>query len=99
MKKPENNKENSGRKVETRKLDNFKVKAVRMFDNGNVVADIELNGVLVYGVRVVEGKNGDFLSLPQRKGSNDKYYSIVYWPFDEADQKAIISEIERKLSE
>lgn len=99
MKKPETKNENSGRKVETRKLDNFKVKAVRMFDNGNVVADIELNGILVYGVRVVEGKNGDFLSLPQRKGSNDKYYSIVYWPFDEADQKAIISEIERKLSE
>lgn len=99
MKKPETTKQNGGRKVETRKLDNFKVKAVRMFDNGNVVADMELNGVLVYGVRVVEGKNGDFLSLPQRKGSNDKYYSIVYWPFDEADQKAIISEIERKLSE
>lgn len=99
MKKPETKNENSGRKVETRKLDNFKVKAVRMFDSGNVVADIELNGVLVYGVRVVEGKNGDFLSLPQRKGSNDKYYSIVYWPFDEADQKAIIAEIERRLSE
>lgn len=98
MKKPENSQNTASSKREGKKLDSFAVKKTRMFENGNVVADIELNGVLVYGVRVVEGKNGDFLSLPQRKGSNDNYYSIVYWPFCEADEKAILAEIERQIN-
>lgn len=95
MKKPE------GKKTETKgmKLESFEVRAVRMFDNGNVLADLVLNGITVYGVRVVEGKNGDFLSLPQRKGSDGKYYSIVWFPFIEEDQKAILAAIEQKLNE
>ena len=29
----------------------------------------------IYGIRIVEGKNGKFLSMPSRKGSDGKYYS------------------------
>ena len=31
--------------------------------------------VTIYGIRVVEGKNGKFLSMPSRKGSDGNYYS------------------------
>lgn len=34
--------------------------------------------VTIYGIRVVEGKKGKFLSMPARKGSNEKYYSYAY---------------------
>lgn len=40
------------------------------------VAKAEL--VTIYGIRVVEGKKGKFLSMPARKGSDDKYYSHAY---------------------
>jgi stage V sporulation protein G len=41
-------------------------------------ADICFNGnVTVKGCKVVEGKNGLFLSMPQSKGKDEKYYPIV----------------------
>ena len=37
------------------------------------IAKAEL--VTIYGIRVIEGKNGKFLSMPARKGSDGNYYS------------------------
>lgn len=34
--------------------------------------------VTIYGIHVVEGKKGKFLSMPARKGSGGKYYSHAY---------------------
>lgn len=64
-----------------------------------ILADLELNGLTVYGVRVVTGKNGDFLSFPQRKGQDGKYYAIVYAPLCDEDQDAILKKIEQVLNE
>lgn len=81
----------------------FTVKAVRCFSKNNgpddVVFDMELNGVTIYGCRVVEGKNGDFISFPSRKGSDGKYYSIAYAPLDSDTQNTILKEVERRLNE
>lgn len=98
MKKPEN--EITGKSTKERgiPLRDFEVKRVKMWESGDVVADVTLNGVTVYGIRVVEGKNGDFLSLPQRKGSDGKYYHIAYYPFTAEDQTKILCEIERQLN-
>lgn len=76
------------------------VKRVKMFDNGGVVFDLEVNGVTIYGCRVVEGKNGDFISFPQRKGSDGKYYAIAYFPMDREGtiQAAILQQVEAKLN-
>lgn len=99
MKKPETNNETGNkREFQTIKLNDFAVKRVKMWDNGGVSADLVLNGVEIYGVRVVEGKNGDFLSYPQRKGSDGKYYHIARAPLCDVDQEAVIAEIERKLN-
>lgn len=40
------------------------------------VAKSEL--VTIYGIRVVEGKKGKFLSMPARKCSDGNYYSHAY---------------------
>lgn len=100
MRKPEGKtKTRNGKRPDPIKLDSFSVDNVRMWDDTSVTADIRLNNVYIYGVRVVEGKDGDFLSLPSRKAKDGKYYSICYFPFDDSDQKAILAEIERKLND
>ena len=40
------------------------------------IAKAEL--VTIYGIRIIEGKKGKFLSMPARKGSDDNYYSHAY---------------------
>ena len=80
------------------KIESFSVDRAHMFENGGVVLDITLNGIRIYGVKVVEGKNGDFLSFPQRKGNDGKYYSIVYAKLSDQDTRDIILEAEKKLN-
>lgn len=80
----------------TKKL-TFKVLKAHKFDNGDVVFDVEINGVSIYGCRVVEGKNGDFISFPQRKGKDGKYYSIAWVKLDDATTNAILLDIANEL--
>lgn len=52
----------------------------KVWSEGNITCDVTLSInkaeiVTIYGIRIVEGKNGGFLSMPSRKGSNGKYYS------------------------
>lgn len=49
-------------------------------DKGNLkaFANIDINGKIeIYGVRLLDGKNGMFLGMPSRKGQDDKYYDHV----------------------
>jgi stage V sporulation protein G len=46
-------------------------------DNGSALkafADVVINQVLVKGVRIVEGKNGLFVTMPQAQGKDGKWY-------------------------
>lgn len=52
----------------------------KTWSDGGVSCDVTLSInkaeiVTIYGIRVVEGKNGKFLSMPSRKGSDGTYYS------------------------
>ena len=40
------------------------VTRAKQFDDGGVMFDMIVNEVSIYGCRVVEGKNGDFVSFP-----------------------------------
>lgn len=75
----------------------IEVKRVKQFDNGNVICDLVINGVSVYGCRVVEGRKGDFIGFPQYKGSDNNYYSHAYFKFSEEEQKNVIKTIEGML--
>lgn len=88
------------KKIETIKVDSFKVLKVReMKKSDNVSFDLVLNGITIYGCFVISGNNGDFIALPQRAGNDGKYYSIVWAPMSQEDQNAIIEEVERLLNE
>ena len=99
MKKPNSNtNSNTNSNKETLKIDSFSVNRVHQFDNGGVVFDMTVNGISIYGCRVVETRDGDFIGLPQRKGNDGKYYSIVWAKFSEADTKDILAEVEKQLN-
>ena len=96
MKKP--NTESNQKSKECLKIDSFSVNRVHQFDNGGVCFDMTINGINIYGCRVVETQKGDFIGLPQRKGGDGKYYSIVWAKFSEQDSKDILAEVEKKLN-
>lgn len=99
MKKPENANAKNNRNIEELKIDNYCVKrASTVGKDAIVVADVEINGITIYGMRVVESKNGDFLSFPQTKGKDGKYYSICWAKLSEKDQADILKAIEDKLN-
>lgn len=62
-----------------------------------VYFDVVINGVTIYGCRVIEGKEGDFVSFPSHKGKDDKYYNHVYVKLDDEATKDIIHQVEEML--
>lgn len=62
-----------------------------------VFFDVEINGVTIYGCKVVEGKNGDFISFPSHKGKDGKYYNHVYIKLSDEQSKDIIEQVEKML--
>ena len=62
-----------------------------------VYFDVEINGVTIYGCRVVEGNNGDFISFPSHKGKDGKYYNHAYIKLSDDQAKDIISQVENML--
>ena len=99
MKKPENANAKNSNNSEELKIDNYCVKrAITVGKDANVLADVEINGITIYGMRVVEGKNGDFLSFPQQKGKDGKYYSACWAKMSDKDQADIIKSMEVQLN-
>lgn len=84
---------------EKSKVVSIEVIRAKEFDNGGVVFDMYVNDVSIYNCRVVEGKNGDFISFPARKASDGNYYNHAYIKLSEENTKEIISQVEKKLEE
>ena len=40
--------------------------------------DVSFGGVVVKGLRIVDGSNGLFVSMPRHQGKDGKWYSTVY---------------------
>lgn len=98
MNKPNTESKAKSNKGEELKIDSFSVNRVHQFDNGGVTFDMTVNGITIYGCRVIETKDGDFIGLPQRKGKDGKWYSIVWAKFSEEDTKDILAEVEKQLN-
>ena len=62
------NKMKVGTKKEAQKNE-IKVTRAHQFDDGSVTFDMTVNGVTIYGNRIVEGSKGTFVSFPSRKGT------------------------------
>lgn len=95
MQKPKSKKQ----EVEVIEVSSFEVKRANCTDNGLVFFDMVINGITIYGLRVVEGKNGDFIAFPSNKGKDGNYYNVVWCKFSDDDSNAIIKAVEEKLAE
>jgi len=49
--------------------------------------DISLGGLVVTGLRIVEGQKGLFLGMPRHQGKDGKWYNVVYPIDQEAHQQ------------
>ncbi|RKY33264.1 MAG: septation protein spoVG [Candidatus Omnitrophota bacterium] len=50
-------------------------------------ADVSLGGIVVKGLRIVNGSNGLFVSMPRHQGKDGKWYSTVYPTTKELQQE------------
>ena len=74
----------------------FQMQVVRLyrFEGDSKVkafVDLAIGDFIVKGLRVLQGKNGLFLGMPQEKSKDGKWYSTFYPATEEA--KATISEL------
>ena len=97
-KKQEPKKEEAQQK--TLELKNFGVENVRVVEgkNGDVVFfTLMINDVYIYNCRVATGRNGDFISWPQVKGNNDKYFNTCYARLSEDTSKQILFAVQEAI--
>lgn len=86
------------KKKEVNEVVNVEAKVTRANQVGETVYfDVVINGVTIYGCKVVEGKNGDFISFPSHKGKDDKYYNYVYIKLSDEQTTDIVKQVEEML--
>lgn len=90
--------ENSNNYIKVTQADVDHVRAVEINKRTQVFFTLTLNGVSINNCRVVEGKDGDFIGFPSRKGSDGKYYKHVYASISPEDTKAILDEVEKEVN-
>ena len=83
---------------ETIEVREFEVRNVNQYKD-TVFFNLVINGVVIYGCRVVEGNKGDFIAFPSKKGNDGKYYSHAYAALSEEDAEKILAEVEKQLNE
>ena len=82
----------------------MKITEVRVFKLGNQESSLKAfasitidDAVCITGIRIVEGKNGLFMSMPQSKDNEGEYHDVVF-PITkdarEAIQDAVLDEYE-----
>jgi stage V sporulation protein G len=49
--------------------------------------DISLGGIVIKGLRIVDGSNGLFLGMPRHQGKDGKWYPTVYPETKEVQQE------------
>lgn len=76
-------------------LTGYNVLRTHVSNNGTPMADVEINGITVYGLSIMANKStGEaFLSWPPQKGKDGRYYSACYARLSDSDQEAIIKAI------
>lgn len=75
------------------KIEELKILRVKDFDNFTAF-DFEINGIRIYGARIIEGRNGDFIAFPANKGKDGNFYNHVWFKMDDETQKKIIEAVD-----
>lgn len=77
----------------------YSVRRVKEFKDGGIVFDLNVDDITIYGCRVIQGKKGDFIAFPQRKGGDGKYYSHVYLALTDEEIQEILEKVCKILAD
>lgn len=77
----------------------YSVRRAKEFKDGGIVFDLNVDDITIYGCRIIQGKKGDFVAFPRRKGKDGKYYSHVYFALDEDETEEILEKVGKVLSD
>ena len=88
----------TNRKQEQKNIE-FTVKNCREFADGGIsFALVLLDGkVTLYGCRVINGKEGEFIAFPARKGQNEKWYNHFFVDLSKEETAEIINVVYETL--
>ena len=82
------------------KIEGFSVSNVRVISETAVSFTLKIHGASFYNMRLVESKEGvRFVSSPQVKAKNGKYYYQYYLGLDKDTAKEIIAAVEAALED
>lgn len=90
-------KQRAAAKPEPIKIDSLKVLRAHRWQGGNVTFDVEINGVRIYGCRIVDMEDATFVSFPSRKGKDGKYYAYASAVLDDAATESICKQLDDLL--
>lgn len=76
----------------------FMVRRAHQFEDGGVVFDLQVDDITIYGCRVVESRQGDFIGWPSRKGSDGNYYGHAYVPVTHDQTEDILDKVSEALT-
>lgn len=81
------------------RISSHKILSARAMSDGTPLANIELNGIRIYGCKVMARKSDGeaFLAWPSAKGKDGNYYNVAYAKLDPEDQEMIIGDIYKIL--
>ena len=71
----------------------MKVDKVRRISEKVIGFSFNGNGLGLYNLKVIAGKEGDFIAAPQEKGKDGKYYNIYAVYFSPEDEAKIIAKV------
>ena len=58
-----------------------KIDRIHKFDGDSKLkafVDISLGGIVIKGLRIMDGQNGLFVSMPRHQGKDGRWYNTVY---------------------
>lgn len=66
------------------------IQAAHMITDKICVFTLNIPGASFMNLKIIDGKNGEFIAMPQTKGRNDQYYDEYrIWLTDEDTKKVI----------
>ena len=70
------------------------VQACHLISDRICVFTLNVPGATFLNLKVVDGKNGEFIAMPQSKGRNGEYYDLYRVYLSEKDAQRVISVVE-----
>ena len=71
----------------------YTIRNTRYISNTCIGFSLDIKGLVLYNLRVVDGRNGLFLAMPSDKGSDGNYYPKYNLYLTEEDSKALIDKV------